>query len=252
MSYLLAAALLAATAPEHLSKGLELLRSGDAATAHVELVLAFTLDPELEAPPDAAVEAARAEAVAVLRERLADAAARATQAFTATLPQSSASLDPPKPHEPPPGPAPNVDAKPEKERPLAAGGRLTVGGYGFWVPQESRFGPAIEASFGALLGPVRLGGAAALLVGTSLALTLAVRVSTTSQSRVAYLAALDAGVFYGGSNALFAPMLTVHAAGLRIRAGRVGLELHIASVSLLWLGGSTFRVVPQSGIAVLL
>ncbi|MBL8954905.1 MAG: hypothetical protein JNK82_29280 [Myxococcaceae bacterium] len=245
------ALLLAATAPEHLTKGLELLRAGDGAAAHAELVHAFTLDPELRAPPDGAVAAARSEARAGLRTRLDDAAAKATLAFTAPPPKP-ASLESPRPYEPEPllpGPTQKL---PEKEKPLAAGGRLTVGLFGFWVPQESRGGPAIEASFGAPVGPVRVGGAAAFFVGSSLALSLAARVSTVSQARVAFLAAADLGLFYGGSNALFAPFITAHAAGLRLKAGRVGFEFHIASLSVFWLGGSTFLFVPQSGFAVLL
>ncbi len=247
------ALVLGAMAPEHLTKGLELLRAGDPAAAHIELVRAFTLDPELKAPPDARVEAARAEAAAALRGRIDDAAAKATQTFTATLPPVTANLEAPEPLEPAPAPPTVAEQKPpEKEKPLAAGGRLTLGAYAFWVPQESRGGPAIELAFGGLLGPVRVGGAAAFLVGSSLAITLAVRVSTTSQSRVAFLAAGDAGVFYGGANAVFAPFVTAHPLGLRLKLGRVGFEFHFVSVGVYWLGGSTFRFVPQSGIAVLL
>src|SRR5688572_23880385 len=123
MTAALVLTLLAAQPGDHLSKGLDLLKAGDAAAARAELVQAFTLDPELAAPPDPAVEAARAEAVAALKARLEAAAAKSTAAFTAPLPQTS-SLDPPKPPEPAP-PPPGVEQKPpEKERPMLLGGRL--------------------------------------------------------------------------------------------------------------------------------
>lgn len=259
---LLAAALLAApaelpvTPAVHLENGLAALRGGDTAAAHAELLLAFLLDPELPAPPSDAVDAARAEAIATLKERLADAATRATAVFTAPAPRqplSEGSTAEPPPLLPPRDSEPAVVQRPpEKERPLAAGGRLTVGGYGFYVIGESRGGPAVELAFGGNVGRFRIGGAASLLLGTSLAMMLGARISTTSTARLAYLAAFDLGLFYGGSNAIFAPYVTLHAAGLRLKAGRVGFELHLASLSIFWLGGTTFRFVPGAGVAVLL
>lgn len=258
-TFLLAAALLAAPevhATDHLERGLTLLRAGDSVAAHAELVLAFLEDPERAAPPDAPVEAARADAVATLKKRLAEAAAKATAVFTAPVapqPSSAGSTVAPPPLLPPRDLEPAVVQKPpEKERPLAAGGRLTIGGYGFYVIGESRGGPAVELAFGANVGRVRIGGAASFLLGTSLAMTLAARISTTSTARLAYLAAFDLGMFYGGDNGIFAPFVTLHAAGLRLKAGRVGFEFHIASISVFWLGNSTFRFVPSAGVAILL
>lgn len=237
-------------------------QAGNAVAAHAEWVQAFCLDPELPLPPDAPADAraARDEALASLRARLATAAAKATATFTVPLPQS-APLEPApialRPAEATPAGETTATAsaeaeKPaEKERPYLAGGRLTVGLYGFYVIGENTGGPAPEISFGVNLGPVRLGGAGALLLGNSLAFTLAARVSTTSQSRIAYLAAVDLGLYYGGGNAIFAPFLTAHAVGLRVKTGPVGLEVHALSLSIFYVG-TGFRFVPQLGIAVLL
>ena len=255
---LLAAALLAAPAEAalspaaHLEQGLTALRSADPVTAHAELLAAFLLDPELEAPSSQPVDAARAEAVATLKQRLADAAAKATAAFTTPAPPRPLdALSSPAPL-PPREPEPVVVQRPTKERPLALGGRLTVGGYAFYVIGESRGGPALELSFGVNVRRVRIGGAASFLLGSSLAGMLAARVSLTSTAKLAYLAALDLGIFYGGSQAIFAPFITFHAAGLRLKAGPLAFELRIASLSLFWVGGSTFRFVPSAGVAILL
>jgi hypothetical protein len=225
-------------------------QAGDALTARSEWTQAFTLDPELSLPADAPAEARTAhdEAVAALTARLTDAAAKTAAAFTVPLPAPEpAGVDTLSPASTPAA----GEKAPEKVRPLAAGGRLTLGGYGFYVIGEGRAGPAPEFGFGANVGPVRIGGVAALLFGSSLAFTLAARISTTSPNRLAYLAAFDLGIFYGGASAIFAPFLTAHPLGMRINAGAVGFELHALSLAIFWVGNG-FRFVPQAGLALLL
>src|SRR5262249_50222249 len=135
-------------------------------------------------------------------------------------------------------------------RAYVLGGRLSLGAYAFYVIGESSAGLAPELGFGANVGPVRIGGAAALLFGRTLAVTLDARVTSTSPKKVAFLGAADLGVFYGGTNAVFAPYLTLHV-GLRIRTGLVALELRIASLSAFWVNNGV-RFVPQTGLGVLL
>lgn len=229
------------------------LAAAEPAKSHDEWVQHFLHDPEAAAPDEPDVAAARAEAIATLKARLAAAATKATAAFTPQLPKTDAPAN--EPEHPPVDPAPLIEKKPpqpQKERPLVAGGRLTVGAYGFYVIGESRGGPAIELSFGANVGRFRIGGVSSFIVGSSLGITLAARVSTTSTERLAFLAAGDVGVFYGGSNGIFAPFISLHPAGLRLKAGPIGLEFHLASLSIFWLGGSTFRFVPGAGVAFLL
>lgn len=233
------------TAKAHLDRGLQLLKGSDLGGAHVELLEAFTQDPALPAPDDATLEQVRAEAIEALKTRLSTTAAKATQLFTPQLPKLETA-------DVTPAPQPPELQRPQKERPLAAGGRLTVGAYGFYVIGESRGGPAPELHFGVNVGPVRLGGVASLMLGTSLGLLLGGRISTISQNKIAFLAAADLGVFYGGAQGLFAPYVTAHAAGVRFKAGAVGFEVHAVSLSVFWLGGTTFRFVPGAGFAILL
>jgi hypothetical protein len=234
------------TARAHLDQGLTLARGGDSQAAHAELVAAFECDPELEAPgglgPDLQqlIDIARADAVKALRARLSEAATTAAGAFRATPQPEAPELEP------------KIEQRPEgPPRPLALGGRLTIGVFGFYDLHEKRAGFGPEISFGTNLGPIRLGGAGTLQISDVLAATLAVRVSTTSPNRFAFLAVGDAGVYYGGgTDAVFAPFVTLHV-GMRVKAGPVAFELLAASISIYYFSNE-FRFVPRSGVALLL
>ncbi|MBK7857778.1 MAG: hypothetical protein IPJ65_03955 [Archangiaceae bacterium] len=238
-----------AAAPTPAAQARELLTAaeahaaaGDLATAEAEWQRAFTLDPELPLAPDAteAARAARERALAALRARLDEAAARAAAAYTVALPQ-------PEPSDAAP-PRPTALAA-ERDKGYLAGGRLTFGGYAFFVIAENAWGVAPELAFGVNVGPLRIGGATSLLLGNSLAWTLAARVSTASKGWVAYLAAADLGVLYGGARGIFAPFITAHGLGLRARAGRVAFEFRILSLSVLWTGAAV-RFMPQTGLSL--
>jgi hypothetical protein len=232
---------------------------GDSAAAHAAFVAAFLLDPELPLPEGLPADTqslatiARFDAQGALKARLREAAAAMQRAFTTPPPGPTPVATAPatglSPAKAPPDEA--TEAPPPPAAPTLLGTHLGAGVHGYYILTDNRLGPSFEVSGGLRLGPLWLGGVVSLMLGDALAGTLAARLSTISDSRVAYLAALDVGGFYGGTHAQWVPFVTFHAAGVHVRIASVILDIHAVSVGIFYVNG-VFRFAPQAGVVVLL
>ncbi len=251
---------------------------GEPEPAHRNFVTAFSLDPALTLPeglpPELVAQAGRArdEAIAALNVRLGAGARAAYQSIVGVRSERPPAKDvfssdvaaapPPGASERPvAGASPTGERaeerkKPEEEEPpppppTLLHSHLGVGGHGFYVLGEKSAGPALDVWGGGVLGRnLWLGGIASLLLGNSLAGSLALRLSSYSESPFAYLVGVEAGVLYGGTAQAFSPFLTVHGVGLLIRTPALIIEARLISVGI-FLSPAGLRFVPQAGAGVL-
>jgi len=247
---------------------------GESEPAHRNFLTAFSLDPALPLPeglpPELVAQASKArdEAIAALNLRLGAAARGAYQAIVGGTPAASSAPSPPvagTPETPGAGaagvaaaPSPSAEEKKkpaEEETPPAPPtllhSHLGVGGHGFYVINEKTAGPAIDLWGGGVVGrSLWLGGVASLVLGNSLAGSLALRLSSYSDKQVAYLVAVDAGVLYGGAPQAFAPFAVLHAVGIALRTPPLLIEARLISFGVYYTSNG-LRFVPQAGAGVL-
>jgi tetratricopeptide (TPR) repeat protein len=235
---------------------------GDPVAARRNFVNAFSLDPSLALPDgtaSAVVELAsssRTEAISALDLRLGAAARSAQQTL----------LGVPAPPPPPPAvasepkaPPPAVveEEKPEKEEPppfrappTLLRSHLGAGTHGFYVVGDKTAGAAIDITAGGRVGQsLWIGGVGSLWLGTALAGSLALRLSSYSDKPVAYLLGAEAGGLYSSGKDAFFPVVTVHPLGLAVRTQVLIIEARV-SLSLL-LTPQGLRWTPSGGVAVL-
>jgi hypothetical protein len=231
----------------------------DPAKAYADFFRAFSLDPELDLPAEvvgdlrATAERARAQAVAMLRKRLDEAASQVTTAFS-TPPAPSVAAGSERPGEEPP-PRQQVEAEeppPPPPPPTLLKGRVGAAFSLYSIFGDWRGGPALEISGGEQLGPVKLGGAISVLFGTAQSFQFAARVAVVSPRRVSYRPALDIGLYYGTAQQNFAGFATAHVGTIRARTGPIWLEINLLSMTLYYIGNGNFRFSPAAGLGVVL